>query len=334
MSTHTRAKTSRQQRHPASRGKSHKQDKRAAERRNGAAFVRVPAPARASPARPFEGYGITGHEFTHTAGNWHRCTGPEEFADYLETEAKRRAWFIDTTQRKGRAVKMKRKAATPVEVLTTTFPPWLSDWALAELQAGRDPRPQLADIRNAWAERALARLDGQRHVLGLAFHADTDDPHFDICTSRQDGQGGRIGEAGLRLVGPWCVGTDRQIRAGAQIAPKKETQLARSVANFRHRYGAESVPLDIELARDLDEAAAGVIGPALEPFRTAYAARVPEIEQANEAAALAALEAARALLLGEPEHTAEQQAEPEPAAEPELPSPELPQPTRRRPLSL
>lgn len=232
------------------------------------------------------------------------------------------------TQRHGRPVKMKRKAGTPIEVLTTTFPPWLSDWTLAEFEAGRDPRPFLADIRNEWIARALARLDGQRFILGTAFHADTDDLHFDICTSRQDGTGGRIGEAGLRLVGPWCIGTDRQIRAGAQISQKKETQLSRSVANFRHRYGANSVPLDIELARDLDEAAAGIIGPSLDAFRVAYAERVPAVERANEAAELAAIEAARAKITGEPTPI-----NPDQAPEPETSTPLLHRP-KRGPISI
>jgi len=293
MSTHTRAKNRRQQRHPGSRGKSHKEDKHRAERRNGSVFVRVPSPVRPSQVRDFAAHGLTGHEFKREAETWTRCADAEEFPDYMEAEARRRSWFTKATQRNGKPVQMKRPAATPVEVLTTTFPPWLSNWTLAELEAGRDPRPTLAKIRNGWVASALARLDGQRFVLGMAFHADTDDLHFDLCTSRQDGDGGRIGAAGLRLVGPWCIGADRQIRAGATISKKKQNRLARDVANFRGRYGQQTTPLDVDLARDLDEIAADAIGPALDPFRAAYAASVPELERAHEAAELAALDAAR-----------------------------------------
>lgn len=293
MGTFTRARSSRQRRHPASRSESHRRDKKEAEARGESLVVRVPAPAHPCADRPFVAMGLEGHEFTFDGARWSRCEGPEEFADHLELEGERRASFVDETRRRGVAVKMKRKVGTPIEVLTTTFPPWVSEWVAAELRSGRDPRPQLARIRSAWMGKVMDRLQGERFLLGYAFHADTDDLHFDVCVSRQDGKGGRIGAAGLGLVGPWCVGVDRQLRAGAEIAPLKRSQLSRSVANFRRREGASAVPLDVQFARDLDSAADDVIGPALSLFKTAYAKQVPFLEQQHAQASLDALDAAR-----------------------------------------
>jgi hypothetical protein len=294
MSTHTRARSRRQLRHPASRSKSHQRDKREGEARRETQFVPVAASEHPSPRRSFNG--LAGHEYTFDGQTWKRCTGPEEFADYLEREAKRRNWYRSTTQRKGVPVEMKRPVETPVEILTTTFSPWLSDWVEAEIGAGRDPRRNLAAIRNRWLKAASGLLTSSRVLLGFACHTDTDDPHFDLCLSRQDGQGGRIGETGLYLVGPWATSTDRQCRAGARIHPDKRRQLTRGVANFRRRYGEGAVPLDVQLARSLDAAANEVLGAELQPYREAYAARVPELERQHAAAQLAALKAAEAKL--------------------------------------
>jgi hypothetical protein len=290
MSTHSRPKTRRQLRHPASRSKSHQRDKREGEARRKTAWLGVKAPPRPSPRRSFPG--LDGHEYRFDGQRWHRCHGPEEFADYLEEEARRRSYYMSRTTRKGVAVDMKRPVATPLEIQTTTLPPWVSDWLAAEIAAGRDPRPQLIGIRNRWLAAAQRALDGQRHVLGYAWHVDTDDPHLDLVLSRQDGRGGRIGETGLGLVGPWLVGCDRQQRAGAKINADKQRQVKRSIANFRHRYGEKAKPLDITLARALDAAAEEVIGPALRPYREAYAARVPELERQHAEAQLSALQAA------------------------------------------
>jgi hypothetical protein len=133
------------------------------------------------------------------------------------------------------------------------------------------------------------------------------------------------------LVGPWCVGVDRQQRAGAEIGADKCRQLRRSVANFRHRYGEESVPLDIALARALDAAAEEVIGPDLVRYREAYAKRVPEMERQHTLAKLAALQAAEEKLREnlapeEPVPTPEPTPEPEPEPEREMPEPEHPLP--------
>jgi hypothetical protein len=265
-------------------------DKREGEARQQTQFVPVAAPEHPSPHRSFGG--LAGHEYTFDGKTWKRCEGPEEYADYLEHEAERRSWYMDQTQRKGVAVAMKRPVKAPLDILTTTFPPWLSEWTAAEIASQRDPRPKLATVRNRWLEAAQGLLASSRAFLGFACHTDTDDLHFDLALSRQDGKGGRIGETGLGLFGPWGCGTDRQLRAGAQIHPDKRRQLTRGIENFRRRYGEDAVPLDVQLARSLDAAADAVLGEELRPFREAYAKRVPELERQHAAAQLAALKAA------------------------------------------
>lgn len=294
MPTYTRPRTKRQLRHPASRSRSHQLDKTQGEARKANSWIGVDTPERPSPKRNFQGLG--GHEYILDGKVWKRCQGPEELADYLEREAENRCWFMSETQRKGVPVAMKRRVP-PLETLTTSFAPWLSDWTAAEMAAGRDPRPKLGTIRTLWLQAAMRALSGARHLLAYAFHSDTDDLHFDLCLSRQDGAGGRIGEAGLRLVGPWCTSVDRQLRSGAKIRPEKANQLRRSVANFRHRYGPEAKPLDVLFARSLDDAADQVLGPELQPYIAAYAKQVPELERKHATARLAVLEAAKAKLI-------------------------------------
>lgn len=308
MSTRSLLRTKRQRRHPASRSKSHRVDKLQGEARQRTVWVGVDAPERPSRRRCFTG--LDGHEYTLDGATWSRCNGPEDFADHIEEQSDLRSWYKKKTTRNGVPVDMKRRVDAPIEVLTTTFEPALSDWTAAELVVGRNPRPKLAAIRNLWLRVVQASLAGQRYLLGYAFHADTDDLHFDLVCSRQDGKGGRIGKPGLGLVGPWCVGTDRQVRVGATISEEKRSQLHRSAANFRHRYGTDAKPLDVTFARALDEAAETVLGEALTPFRTAYAASVPAMERKHAEAQLAKLDAARNKLL--------QQVAP-PAPEPEIP---------------
>lgn len=307
MSTHTKARNKRQHRHPASRCKRHGLDKAQGEARRETAWLGVDAPPRPSPKRAFPG--LDGHEYRHDGQTWQRCTGPEEFADYLEAEAKRRSHYMSRTVRKGVEVDMRRPVKTPMEVQTTTLAPWTSDWLAAELAAGRDPRRQLIAIRNQWLAAAQQALAGQRYLLGYAWHCDTDDPHFDLCLSRQDGLGGRIGTPGLRLVGPWCVGVNRQVRVGATVHAEKRNGLKRAVANFRHRYG-EIKPLDITLALALDAAADAVLGEELRPYREAYARRVPELERQHTAAQMTVLKSAEDKLRER--------------LEPESPEPEIP----------
>jgi hypothetical protein len=293
MSTYGKLRSRRQRRHPDSRSRSHQEDKRQGEARRQTRWVPVSAPQHPSPRRSFGQ--LEGHEYRFDGEHWWRCNLPEEFADYLEREARKRDFYRSRTRRNGVEVDM-RRPATPLENLTTTFAPWLSDWTAAEIAAKRDPRTRLAAIRNGWLEAVEAKLSAHRYILGYALHADTDDLHFDLILSRQDGLGVRIGQTGLRLAGPWCVGVDRQLRAGAQINGEKRSQLRRSVANFRHRYGGDAVPLDVQLARALDAAAEQVLGDELTPYREAYARRVPELERQHAAAELAALKAAETAL--------------------------------------
>ena len=324
MSTNNRPKTKRQLRHPASRSKSHRLDKQQGEARQETAWLGVDAPQRPSPARSFPG--LDGHEYRHDGKAWHRCPGAEEFADWLEEEGKRRSWYVGQTSRKGVPVTMRRRAPSPLEVQTTTFSPWLSDWTAAEIAAGRDPRPKLAAIRNGWLKVAAPLLSGKRALVGYAFHCDTDDPHFDLILSRQDGQGGRIGQTGLLTCGPWVTGCDRQWRAGASLHPEKRNQLSRAVQNFRRRYGPDAVPLDVVLARALDASADAVLDEELRPFREAYARRVPELERKHAEAQLEVVEAAKERLLQRaapaPEPTIPL-PRPVPAPEPESPFPSL-----------
>jgi hypothetical protein len=295
MSTHIRAKTDRQLEHSGSRGQSHLRDKAEGERRRRVKSLCYPAAQHPTEDRPFHEY-IDGHEQKRDpdTGTWTRCVNPEEYPKYLLAQSRDRSRFKDGTIRKGKPISMLRKAATPIEILVTTFPPWLSNWALAEFKAKRDARPFLAKIRNCWIPRAISRLAGIRYLIGYSFHCDTDDLHFDLAVSRQDGKGGRIGRAGLGLVGPWATATDRQVRACAIISSNKASRLSRDVANFRHRYGDGSVPLDVTLARDLDEAADNVLRAQLKPWKEAYAAKVPELERAHIAAELSAIDTVRA----------------------------------------
>lgn len=323
----TKAKTKAQFRHPGSRSVSHQRDKEQGEARRETAWLGVDAPTRPSPRRSFPG--LEGHEYRHDGQHWQRCPGAEEFADYLEEEGKRRAWYMSRTTRKGAVIDMRRPVDSPLVFLTTTLAPWESDWLAAEIVAGRDPRPKLALIRNQWLTAAQQALKGQRHLLGYAFHCDTDDPHFDLILSRQDGEGGRIGKPGLLLTGPWTVGVDRQVRSGAIIHAEKRNQLRRAVGNFRHRYGQDAVPLDITLARALDTAADDVLGDELRPFREAYARRVPELERKHAVAQLEVVEAAKERLLQrtvpmpEPAPAPIPVPRPTPAPEPEIDFPSL-----------
>lgn len=291
MGIFIRAKTKQQIEHTNSRSPGHKRDQKQGEIRQRIAWLGVPAPKRPSPCRDFGS--LSGHEYIPVKGKWSRCDAPEEYTDHLERENGKRSWFMDSTQRKGVAVKMKRRVKAALEILTVTFPPWLSSWVAAEVKEGHDPRPKLAAIRNAWMQVVQSTLTGKRYLLGYAFHADTDDLHFDLTVSRQDGLGGRIGKPGLMMVGPWCTGVDRQLRSGAKINADKKDKLQRSVANFRHRYGPKMKPLDVSLARALDQAAEGVLGPELAPYRESYAKQVPTLEREHTAAQLSMLDRAK-----------------------------------------
>jgi hypothetical protein len=290
MSTFNRPKTIRQMRHPASRCESHRKDKREGEVRRATAWISVPAAVRASPTRYFDE--LAGYEYMRSAEKWTRCQNPEEFADYLEQQAALRSWYRATTRRREAQVTMTRRVAAPIEIVTVTFPPWLSDWTANELASKRDPTATLAAVRNSWLRTVQGTLHDVRHLVGLAFHTDTSNLHFDLAVSRQDGAGNRIGPRGLHLVGPWTVGAERQHRAGAHLDSEKLRQLKRNAAKFRDRYGHNAVPMDVKLARALDKAADEIIGQDLTKFRDQYALSVPQLERDHKMAKLAMLQSA------------------------------------------
>jgi hypothetical protein len=120
----------------------------------------------------------------------------------------------------------------------------------------------------------------QRHWIGVSCHTDTSDLHVDLLLSRYDGKGGKIGKPGLQLSGPWVVGVDRQLRAGAAIASYKRRQFRANLSKHQQRYGDDAVPLDVALSRALDECAEMEM-PELARYRADYARRVPELEHAH-----------------------------------------------------
>jgi hypothetical protein len=301
MSTYTAAKTVRQQRHPASRSESHIKDKQEGEARRRTSWVPVASPEPPSPKRDFAALGLTGHEFILEDNRWRLCQDGEEFADYLVAQARKRSEYMRKTRRHGNPVEVRTRVAAPIKVLTTTFSPWLSEWTFQKLSQGEPVSEKLKLIGNLWMAGALKLLKEYAYLLGFSFHADTSNPHFDLCLSRQDGKGGRIGPPGFGLMGPWVVGVIRQLRAGAKIAPEKRSQCQRSLDNFVRRYGKDaSAPLDVHLARNLDIASDEVLGGELEVYRIAYAEQVPQLEKQHAAAKRAALERARLFLVREP----------------------------------
>lgn len=296
MGTHINAKSKRQQAHTSPRSKVHKLDRELGKLRRQAEWSAYEAPTYPSPTRDFGN--LQSQEFKYRDGELIPCDDPEDYANYAMSEAVKHSWYKKETVRKGVPVMMKRTAGTPVEIVTTTAEPALSDFIAAQVSAGRDPSSIVDKIQFRWLFRVLPRVSSNRKMLGMSRHADTDDLHWDLLLSRQDGIGGRVGETALRLTGPWATATDRQVRCGAKISSDKKQKLAMSVANFRARYGANEVPFDVFLARSLDDATTEVLGNLITPYREAYARRVPDLERAHTKAKLDALERAHKRVLG------------------------------------
>jgi hypothetical protein len=293
MPLFTRARTAKQQAHTASRSASHKKDKREGEARRQTRFIAVKAAEHPRKKRNFAG--IEGHEYKFDGAIWTNCEDPEEYEKYSVEQARFRSTYIDSTTRHGRPIQMVRRVATPTEIITTNCSPWFCDWVEAQIAAGRDPRLQIDTLEKYFIYEALPIFQGQRFVLGRSLHADTDNLHFDLLVSRQDGFGGRIGKSGLMLGGAWLVATERQLRSGAKIAAYKMERVEKDMANFKFRYPEPfQEQLDIRLSRILDEGADGMLGRELLPFKKAYAASVPEIERQHALAELAVLKAAEA----------------------------------------
>ena len=298
MSKHTRAITRRQLMHISSRSRTHKLDKENGEARRLYRSVRVKAEPHPGPHRSFgdlEGFELV----REPSGGWRRCSGPDEQGVFLCREAKDRSKFQSLTKRRGKPVLVTRRDPAPLHVLTISWHPAVSDLVADSVNRGDDPRPKLRLFIAAFIAAVEMLLEGVRYLLAVSIHLDTDDGHTDLVVGRQ-GPLGRIGRAGLRLVGPWLVAVDRQIRSGALVSSGKLERYQRSVANFRRRYG-DVKPLDVKLARVCDETAENVWGEELEPFIGAYAKRVPDLEQQHLAASLREIDRVRAELISQAE---------------------------------
>lgn len=300
MSTHTRAgsKSKHKLRHPGARGKYHAEDKRQADARRG---IFVVLPAAAKDNRPsLESRGMRSSERIHRGGWITECQGEEEFGNYIEHEAGERNWAYCERSKRGKIVTERILTPTAVEILVVPFAPWVTAFIEAKLAAGEDANTLALKIWALFCTYAKVLLvgDHERYFLGEALHMDTANAHGDLVLSRQE-DGMRVGRAGLALGGPWLVGTDRQLRAGATISPKKQKHFDQDIQKHFRRHGRNSRPFDILLARALDRAADEVIGPELVRYRTAYAASVPAREQRAIDTKLARLEAAKAALMNE-----------------------------------
>lgn len=314
MSTYTKANSRRQFRHSDSSSDSHKEDMRQARARRETTFVPIEAAKSEEKKQSLEEMGLRGSERIHRAGRKQPCTVPEEFADYIEHEAKERGWAYCERMKRGKKVTIRRVVESPIEVLTVTAEPALNEYIWSQLRAGHDMSAVTTRVWFRFLELAKHFLVGgrQRYVIGDAIHCDTAHWHGDLVVSRQE-DGIRVGDAGLGLCGPWVTAVDRQMRVGAKISPGKRKNFDRSAREYLRRYGAGTRPLDVLLARSLDQAATEVIGEALIPFRHAYAARVPALEAAHAQRTVQALEKAKEKILQEHPNR----------AEPEVNSPEL-----------
>ena len=286
-------RTDKECKHPASRGASHHLDKLLGEARRRVRMI--PVTAAPSPSQKRDFGDLQGFElYREQVGPWRRIDDPEEFGPLMIKERKARSTYKATASRRGQPEVVTRRDPYPIQNLTFVLHPAASDWVAGQVATSLDPKPALREILRRFYLLVQETLAGQRDLFGICFHADTDDLHFDFLISRQ-GPNGRIGKAGLGLVGPWCVAVDRQIRAGAEVGVQKRAQYVRAVANFRRRYG-DAKPLDIRLCRALDDVSAAVIGAPLRQYVDAYAKSVPGLERAHALAAIAELDEARAKL--------------------------------------
>lgn len=299
MSTYTRAssKSKRKLRHSAARGRSHAEDKRQGDARRGI-FVVIPQPTTKNHRPTLETRGMRSSERIHRGGQIIECDGKEEFADYIEGEAGQRNWAYQHRLKLGKPVTVRIPVPTAVEVVVVSFSPWASAYIEDMLAAGGDANGLAMKAWSLFCTYAKSILvgDWERYFLGEALHANTHVLHGDLLLSRQE-DGMRVGRAGFTRSGPWFVGVDRQLRAGAVINPKKQRQYRRSAQEHFRRHGKDSRPCDVLLARALDKACEQTMGPELARFRAAYAASVPARELAATKAQLDRLEAAKDALM-------------------------------------
>lgn len=293
---YTRIRTETQALHVGSRSASHERDKAKGDARRQYKFLAVETETRPSRERSFPR--VTGVEAIHNleTGRWSLCKGPDDLGTHLVRESASRARYQAWTKRNGHPELMSRVDPAPLSVHTTSLHPAACD-LIADILVGDQGGQDLPQrIFAKFVDRARHLFTDRRYLIGAALHADTDDLHIDLVTAR-NGHAGRLGKAGLGLVGSWCVAVDRQLRAGAKINALKKAQFDRSLANFRRREGADAIPLDILLARTMDAVSAEVLGDQLQPYIARYAQVVPRLEREHTVAALRELDAARQKLI-------------------------------------
>lgn len=293
----TRIRTETQARHVGSRSKTHEVDKARGEARRERTYISVPAEPRPSPERTFEG--VSGAEaiLDPDTGKWRICRDREELGDYLVAQSARLSRYQAWTSRHGQRELMTRRDLNPLTVHTVSWHPAVSQM-ISDLLARGEGRDLPNRIFLRWMFQTPSLFAGQRRVVATSMHLDTDDGHIDTVVTR-NGVNGRIGTAGLGLVGPYCVAVDRQLRGHAKIGATKRARFERAMANFERREGPNSIPFDIQLARMMDQICDEVLGPAVGPYVDAYIGSVPTMERAHAMAALREIDAARVKLLQE-----------------------------------
>lgn len=291
----TRIRTDTAARHVSSRSASHIRDKAQGDARREYKFVAVETETRPSRERTFPGVGGIEAIRDLETGHWRGCKGPDDLGNYLVRESAARTRYQAMTNRHGHPEMMTRRDPNPIAVHTTSWHPAVSDMIADKLARG-EGREMPKEIFIKWAARVPILFAEQRVVLACALHLDTGDGHIDTAVARNTPTG-RIGKAGLGLVGSWAVAVDRQLRCGAKINQQKRAQFARAMANFHRREGADTIPFDVQLARLMDTICDEVCGPGVNPYVARYAEEIPQMERAHALAALRELDAARAKLV-------------------------------------
>ncbi|ACB77396.1 hypothetical protein [Opitutus terrae] len=278
MSLH-RPRTKQAIRHTDQTTIEHGKDKEQGEARQTKAYLRYDVAPSPSPVRDLSALAPWALR-REPDGRFVQCTLEGEYGDFAESQAKARNWYYGPVRRKAGDGRVRRKCDSPLEYLVITAAPWLSQRVHDMLRVGDDPRPHLRRIFARWMTTVGGMVSHQRHWIGASCHTDTSDLHVDLLFSRYDGKGGKIGKPGLQLAGPWMVGVDRQLQAGASIASYKRRQFRSNLSRHQQRYGDDAVPLDLALSRGLDECAQLEM-PELAKYRADYARRVPELEHAH-----------------------------------------------------
>jgi hypothetical protein len=293
----TRIRTETQARHVGSRSKTHAVDKARGEARRERTYISVPAEPRPSPERTFKGVAGAEAILDPETGTWRVCKDKEELGDYLVAQSARLSRYQAWTSRHGRRELMARRDPSPLTVHTVSWHPAVSQM-IADLLARGEGRDLPNRIFARWGARVPRIFEGKRRVVAIAMHLDSGDGHIDNVVTRNCGDG-RIGSAGLGLVGPYMVAVDRQVRGHAVISATKRARYDRAMANFERREGPGNIPFDVQLARIMDQICDEVLGPAVGPYVDAYIASVPAFERAHALAKLREVDAARDKLLQE-----------------------------------